>query len=205
MLKLSPHQVMAIQAAVRASRRHRNLFRSASLDYHYRPFRGLLFSLLVHAFLLFGMLFFPISNKVSERSRYLARAVITDHSKVVLYLPPLRGKPNKREPEPGSKPHDMSAPSTFARRTQGLSYPGPQPILSDFEEPTNRIQTVLQPAVPNPTILKPPLLLPNVVQVADAGAAPELKVPDPILKPTVKLAAPLLLDPPERVQPPAIA
>src|SRR5262249_25549839 len=123
MLKLSPHQVMAIQAAVRASTRHRNLFRSANLNYHYRPFRGLLFSLLVHALLLFGMLFFPISNRVSERSRYLALAVITDHNRIVLYLPPLGGKPNKREPESGSKPHDMSAPTAFARRTQGLSYP----------------------------------------------------------------------------------
>jgi len=205
MLKLSPGQRMAIRAAVRASERRRNLFRSANLGYNYRPFRGLLFSLFVHAFVLFGILLFDISNRVSEQYRYLARAVIIDHNRLVLYLPPLGDTPRKREPEPGSKPHDMGVPTASARRNQGLSYPGPQPILSGFEEPTNRIQTVLQPEVPNPSILKPPLLLPNIVQVADAGPAPELKIPDPIFQPAVRLAPALPPEPPERVQPPAIA
>ena len=82
MLRLNPRQT-----AVRRSEQQRILFRSANLDYNYRPFRGLLFSLLAHASLLSGVLFFPISAKVSERSRYLARAVIIDHNKMVLYLP----------------------------------------------------------------------------------------------------------------------
>ena len=205
MLKLSPGQRMAIRAAVRASERRRNLFRSANLGYNYRPFRGLLFSLLVHAFVLFGLLLFDISNRVSEQYRYLARAVIIDHNRMVLYLPPLGDTAHKREPEPGSKPHDKSARTASARRTQGLSYPGPQTILTDFEKPTNRIQTVSQPGILNPSILKPPLLLPNIVHVADAGPAPELKVSDPIFQPAVKLAPALPLELQERVQPPAIA
>ena len=174
MLRLNPRQT-----AVRRSEQHRILFRSANLDYNYRPFRGLLFSLLAHASLLSGVLFFPISAKVSERSRYLARAVIIDHNKMVLYLPAIGDRPHKREPEPGSKPHDKSAPVASAPRSRGFSYPGPQPIVSDFEHPTNSIQTVLQPALPNPAILKPPLLLPNIVQVADAGPVPEVKSPEP--------------------------
>src|SRR5437870_8886229 len=205
MLKLSPGQRMAIRAAVRASERRRNLFRSANLGYNYRPFRGLLFSLLVHAFVLFGLLLFDISNRVSEQYRYLARAVIIDHNRIVLYLPSLGDTPHKREPEPGSKAHDKSARTASARRTQGLSYPGPQTILTDFEKPTNRIQTVSQPGILNPSILKPPLLLPNIVHVADAGPAPELKVSDPIFQPAVKLAPALPLELQERVQPPAIA
>src|SRR3989475_4367455 len=205
MLKLSPGQRMAIRAAVRASERRRNLFRSANLGYNYRPFRGLLFSLLVHAFVLFGLLLFDISNRVSEQYRYLARAVIIDHNRMVLYFPPLGDTPHKREREPGSKPHDKSARTASARRTQGLSYPGPQTILTDFEKPTNRIQTVSQPGILNPSILKPPLLLPNIVHVADAGPAPELKVSDPIFQPVVKLAPALPLELQERVQPPAIA
>ncbi|PYR83382.1 MAG: hypothetical protein DMG19_19270, partial [Acidobacteria bacterium] len=200
---------MAIRAAVRASERRRNLFRSANLGYNYRPFRGLLFSLVVHAFVLFAILLFDISNRVSEQYRYLARAVIIDHNRMVLYLPPLGDTAHKREPEPGSKPHDKSARTSSARRTQGLSYPGPQTILTDFEKPTNRIQTVSQtvsqPGIPNPSILKPPLLLPNIVHVADAGPAPELKVSDPIFQPAVKLAPTLPLELQERVQPPAIA
>ena len=178
MLRLNPRQT-----AVRRSEQHRILFRSANLDYNYRPFRGLLFSLLAHASLLSGVLFFPISAKVSERSRYLARAVIIDHNKMVLYLPAIGDRPHKREPEPGSKPHDKSAPVASTPRSRGFSYPGPQPIVSDFEHPTNSIQTVLQPALPNPAILKPPLLLPNIVQVADAGPVPEAKSPEPSQRP----------------------
>src|ERR1051326_3826391 len=110
---------------------------------------------------------------------------------------------------PVSKPHDKSTLVASAPKTKGFSYPGPQPIESNFEKPTNRIQTVLQPDLPNPAILPPPVLLPNIVQVADAGPAPELKVPDPILKPArpvppaVKVAPPLALEPPE-VNVPAI-
>jgi hypothetical protein len=194
------------EAAVHGSKQPQILFGSANLDHNYRPFRGLLFSLLIHAFLLCGMLFFPISDKVSERSRYLARAVIIDRNKIVLYLPPLGGKPHQREPESGSKPYDKSAPVASPRRTQGLSYPGPQPIVSDFEQPTTPIQTVLQLALPNPTILRPVLLLPNIVRLADADPALEDKSPDPILKPAdaaalaVKVAPPLPLEPPEKAQ-----
>src|SRR5437667_12631427 len=138
MLKLSPGQRMAIRAAVRASERRRNLFRSANLGYNYRPFRGLLFSLSVHAFALFGILLFDISNRVSEQYRYLARAVIIDHNRLVLYLPPLGDTAHKREPEPGSKPHDKKARTSSARRTQGLDYHSPSAIHTDFHNPTNR-------------------------------------------------------------------
>jgi hypothetical protein len=61
--------------------------------------------------------------------------------------------------------------------TQGFSYPGPQTIISDVPEPTNRFQTLLQPGLENPPILEPPLLIPNIVQVADAGAAPKMEEP----------------------------
>ncbi len=198
MLRLNPRQT-----AVRRSEQHRILFRSANLDYNYRPFRGLLFSLLAHASLLSGVLFFPISAKVSERYRYLARAVIIDHNKMVLYLPAIGDRPHKREPEPGSKPHDKSAPVASAPRSRGFSYPGPQPIVSDFEHPTNSIQTVLQPALPNPAILKPPLLLPNIVQVADAGPVPEVKSPEPSQRPPEppKPVEQLKVDPPTVTSP----
>ena len=198
MLRLNPRQT-----AVRRSEQHRILFRSANLDYNYRPFRGLLFSLLAHASLLSGVLFFPISAKVSERSRYLARAVIIDHNKMVLYLPAIGDRPHKREPEPGSKPHDKSAPVASTPRSRGFSYPGPQPIVSDFEHPTNSIQTVLQPALPNPAILKPPLLLPNIVQVADAGPVPEVKSPEPSQRPPEppKPVEQLKVDPPTVTSP----
>src|SRR5438128_5591360 len=136
MLKPNPRQT-----AVRASEQHR-IFRSAELEYNYRPFRGLLFSLLAHASLLSGVLFFPISAKVSERSRYLARAVIIDHNKMVLYLPAIGDRPHKREPEPGSKPQDKSAPAASAPISRAFRYPGPQRSVTEPPQPTNSIQTV---------------------------------------------------------------
>src|SRR5439155_14473648 len=122
---------------------------------------------------------------------------------MVLYLPAMGDRPHKGEPEPGSKPNDKSAPVAPAPRTRGLSYPGPQPIVSDFEHPTNSIQTVLQPALPNPAILKPPLLLPNIVQVADAGPVPEAKSPEPSQRPLVpaRTGEHWKVDPPPAITP----
>ena len=73
---------------------------------------------------------------------------------------------------------------------EGLSYPGPQPILSNPPDPTNRIQTVLQPSIEDPEILVPPLSLPNLVQFADASLDERLELPQdigPVEPPPVKV------------------
>src|ERR1051326_1523279 len=121
-----------LQAQVHGNKRP-TLFGSASLDHGYRPLRGLLFSLLVHGFLRFGMLFFPIHDRVSAQTRYLARAVIR-HNKIVLYLPPLGGKPEDQvESQHVSKPHDKSTLVASAPKTKGFSYPRSEEHTSELQ------------------------------------------------------------------------
>ncbi len=76
-----------------------------------------------------------------------------------------------------------------ASNTKGLSYPGPQTIISDPPNPTNSIQTVLQPDIENPPVLIPPIPLPNIVQVAEAV----------LVAPKIPESAP---EPPKEVKPP---
>jgi hypothetical protein len=89
-----------------------------------------------------------------------------------------------------------------APAAKGFSYPGPQPILSDLTEPTNSFQTLLQPALAHPLILKPAPFLPNLVQVADAGPVPQPEPPEPAMKPPAAVQ-PAEQQPaaPSRVQP----
>src|SRR5262249_43295533 len=96
---------------------------------------------------------------------------------------------------------------------KSLTYPGPQPIVSDVSNPTNSIQTILQPALKDPPILPPPLILPNMVQLPDVVSpstistptllnvdkAPELQAPRPPIQSElqpielpVKIAPPLI-------------
>jgi hypothetical protein len=153
---------------------------AANLDYRYRPFGGLILSILTHSLIFTVLLFIPLTGGASERQKLLEKAVIMDVHELarVLYLPPLESaapeaEPAKKEGEPGAP--KAAAP---ARRTQGFTYPGPQEIVSDYERPTNRILTVLQPDLVNPETLKPPLLLPNVVKMANAGPTPLVRPPE---------------------------
>jgi hypothetical protein len=108
----------------------------------------------------------------------------------VFYLPVLRDTSPSPAPEDALEPAPKEPVVASAPRTKRLVYPGPQPIFSDFPEPTNRFQTVLQPDLKNPTILPLPLSLPNVVQMADAGRVSELQAPVPPVKaPDVEVPA----------------
>src|SRR6476660_8986655 len=134
------------------------------LDRHYMPSRGLLYSFLVHEVVLFGLLF--LFGPAIVRSQPAPRISWIDLKKpLVLYLPNLNGgeageSPREKEPEAARK-----APTVAANPSRkGLIYPGPQPIRSDFPNPTNRIQTVLRPTLENPPTLEP-TLLPNIVRL----------------------------------------
>jgi len=86
----------------------------------------------------------------------------------------------------------ISAPTVLkpspapASAAKGLVYPGPQEIVSDPLEPTNNIQTLIQPALKNAPIIEPPLPLPNLVLKADAGLAPPPRPLPPPVKPPVE-------------------
>ena len=125
-----------------------------------------MYSLLVHELVLFTVLAVSawISPKQKPRPPELVGIINLREPRDVIYFPVV-GRESLPVPPSSS----------------GFSYPGPQNIISDVPEPTNRILTVLQPTIPNPPILKPPVLLPNIVQLPPA-AVPRLEIPVPIVK-----------------------
>jgi len=171
----------------RPLRHGRPLFVEANLNPHYRPFRGIALSMGVHASLLTLLITLPmLIPDVDERPR-LEEAIILDADdlKDVLYLPLLGSPP----PPKTAANRDETKPSAPAK--EGLSYPGPQPILSEFPVPTNHTQTILQPALKNPVTLDASVLLPNIVRLPPPAAERKVTVPDattPTLQPPPLLA-----------------
>src|SRR5438876_1268654 len=94
----------------------------------------------------------------------------TDH---VIYLPVLGGgaEGNGHEGGLSGEVEPKSAPAP-ARAGKGSTYPGPQPILSEPPKPDNTQQTLLQPRLKLPPVLRDFVPLPNIVQMANASPAP---------------------------------
>src|SRR5207247_4009179 len=94
----------------------------------------------------------------------------TDH---VIYLPVLGGGSEGNGHWGGLsgevKPKSAPAP---ARASKGFTYPGPQPILSEPARPDNTQQTLLQPRLKLPPLIRDFVPLPNIVQMANAAPAP---------------------------------
>ena len=160
------------------------------MDPHYWPFRGLVWSFVVHASIFTGLISLAAFGP-SERSRLRDRAVILDAGELddVLYLP-LLGSAST-----GGQKENESSKAGAASGKAGLSYPGPQPVLSDFPNATNQTQTLLQPALKNPPTLQLPLALPNVVRMATPDAPPveaaKIKMPDPVTPPAPPMTGPV--------------
>jgi len=181
------------------------LFSSANLSRAYFPGWWLLCSLLFHGITSVGIFYFSVPYMSTELPRFPNHNTVRDLSRlrVVLYLPLLSsggqglGLP-QRTMETGRQESPVAPPPS----TRGMTYPGPQPIVSDVPRPTNRIQTVLQPALKKPPTLKPPMSLPNVVQTANAGPvvqstpqdavkpAAQQPTEQPAVQPEVKAAEP---------------
>ncbi len=177
---------------------------SANLIQGYFPSRGLPYSILVHCLLLSLLISLRAPHFKAAQARpplqlRTEEMVRTKTPRVVMYLPLIgdgsraSGFPERKEPARGKKPILASITSK-----KGLSYPGPQPILSDLPNPTNQILSILQPTLDNPSILVPPLLLPNLVQMAESRAANQPERPEPENTPPdeVKRTEPSLAEPP---------
>src|SRR5262249_8267836 len=104
----------------------------------------------------------------------------------LIYFPTLESKPEPRPEEPEhANPRDLA--------TKGLTYPGPQAIVSDVPDPTNNFQTLLQPSLVKPPVIRAPIPLPNILQMADAGPLrpPEPPRPEPtVLKKDLTIPSP---------------
>lgn len=159
-----------------------------NLDHRYLPGRALVFSVLGH-FLATGCLVLVSILSPPGPPGIPVRVTMIDlrDPNYRLYLPVLldealpansdRDKDVQQTPSPEPASASVSSSSAFR-------YPGPQPIVSDLPNPTNRIQTILQPQLTSPRVLPPPIALPNMVQMPkpeprEPLTAPQLAPPVP--------------------------
>ena len=160
------------------------------------PGRGLLYSVVFHEVAIFALLLAPMRFR-QERKFYEVERWLRADTKLTYMLPAVGGG-HEGGGRPGGKsgggsPHKGGGAESPAPRKGGLVYPGPQPIVSNPPNPTNRIQTILQPDLPKPPELKVPLPLPNVVLVKRGAPLP---APPPLV-PKVNMAELPPVKPPE--------
>jgi hypothetical protein len=153
------------------------IFSEANLNPHYWPFKGIVWSIVVHASIFTALVFIPAIDKARERPSLQDEAIVIepDELKDVLYLPVLGANVAKSAPEADAQAQNPAPPGK-----EGLSYPGPQPVISNFPKVTSHIQTVLQPGLVNPPVLEPSLAFPNLVRLAAPAVEPRFKVPDAV-------------------------
>jgi TonB family protein len=183
-------------------------FHSAEVSQRLLPGWGLFCSSLLHAALVSGIVswatLFPSRIELAPKHWEL-----TMLSKDVLYLPQLGGG----SPGGGSGGGDKRVTqavrkgSLAARRKAGVSHPGRQTIVSDPPNPTNHIQTILQPELLDPLPIKSFLPLPNIVKLARVELPAALSappVPTPVLQPLPVAPESEPQRPPAELQLPAV-
>lgn len=143
------------------------------------PGRGLLYSFLVHEFFLTALLLIPARVIPERHFRDDGRWRPVD-SKLAYLLPAVGGShtgSGSARGKPAPKAQIEAARAPTAGGPPGAAYPGPQTIVSNPPNPTGGHQTLLQPDLANPAILKFPLPLPNMVLMMRASLppSPELK------------------------------
>src|SRR6266568_5354005 len=135
------------------------------IGYGYRTGRSFGYSVLLHELVVVMVLFsshFAFVRSVEVVRPRLETAVPVGK---VLYLPTLGGGSEgagKTGGGAGSEP-ELSQ-GVRARSRRGFAYPGPQPMVSDPPRATLGIQTILQPALKNPPLLRQFIALPKVAQ-----------------------------------------
>jgi hypothetical protein len=181
-----------------------SLFESANLSKAYFPIRTLPFSIVYHVAIFCVVFYLQVTFFALENARLLEGRMESSRNEpvIVMFFPilgsdlpfedPPAPKPEEQPEAPSKEPPGASAKEPESASNpgeKGLVYPGPQPIVSNPPDPTNQIQTLLQPALEDPEILAPPLSLPNIVQFADSSTAPKSELdigpiePPPMVEP----------------------
>jgi hypothetical protein len=164
---------------------------TGAINEHHFPVRGLLYSFILHEIAIGAMMFIPPvlgpRHPLWPEEHWEATMI----PKGVLYLPQIGGGSEGSSPKkmPSQSP-SPKAPAAVASRP-GPTFAGNQEIVSNPPNPTNHIQTILQPDLPRPPVLKGYVPLPNMVLLAKALPPPP--PPKPVEKPKPV---------PEAVQPP---
>ena len=147
---------------------------------HGLPVRGLLLSAVAHqlAVVVILLLSFTLTRTYLPASRAFTGTIKLSDAKGVIYLPVLGGGSQGSGREGGAPGVAVKESSPVrSRSSKGMTFPGPQPILSTPSNPTNERQTIIQPAKEKPKILQEFVPLPNMVKVAK----PRLPLPADLL------------------------
>jgi len=165
------------------------------VSHGYLPGRGLFLSSIVHELIIVALLLlsFSISRTHLPGSHSFNDTIKLSDAKGVVYLPVLGGG-SEGSGRTGGSPGVSSreASPTPSRSSKGMSYPGPQPILSNPPDSTNERQTIIRPALEKPKVLQEFVPLPNMVKVAKphlplpsdlVGGTPELPEFHPAVQP----------------------
>src|SRR5882724_11497337 len=138
---------------------------------HGLPIRGLFLSAIAHELIIVVILLlsFTLTRTYLPASRAFNETIKLSDAKGVIYLPVLGGGSEGSGHQGGAPgaPGKESSPVP-SRSSKGMTFPGPQPILSTPSNPTNERQTIIQPAKEKPKILQEFVPLPNMVKVAKA-------------------------------------
>ena len=160
------------------------------------PGRGLMYSFLVHETMILSLLLLPSFGNVRKPVRAADQLIAIDLNgpAKLIYFPDLNGNDeNQGARRKGSEVLLRDEPvGEQVRSAKGLSYPGPQAIISEPPKADNRFQTLLQPALQDPPVLQPPAPLPNMIQSAYAGPLPQAPSPSLVPQAEPKPAEPVL-------------
>ncbi len=177
-----------------------------SLSGRHWPVRGLTYSFLLHYIALAAAMFLPPlvypQRPIWPEEKWQETVI----PKGVLYLPEIGGGSEGGSPK---QEKDLATPGAGnpapAAAPEGSTFAGNQEMVSNPPNPTNHIQTILQPDLPKPPTLKGFVPLPNMVLFAKAAPLPPPKPvvspppPKPVLAPKPE---PEAVKPPSPIEPP---
>jgi hypothetical protein len=150
------------------------------IGYGYRSGRSFGYSVLLHQLMLVVIVFSSHYALVRTVDAVPLRLETAEPVGKLLYLPTLGGGSEgagKTGGGSGSEPNLSSG--VRARSRRGFAYPGPQPMVSDPPRATLGIQTILQPALINPPLVRQFMPLPNIAKPAEVAVA---EPPKPVIK-----------------------
>jgi hypothetical protein len=167
-------------------------------NHRYIPSRGLAYSFVIHEIAFF--LAFSYSMLATKSPVILLNPEQEIHEAEVLYLPSTGGGDSGGNVGQHGREGE-GKPASGAKR-EGVTFKGPQYIRSDFPDPDNNLQTILQPALTNPPKLDFPIQVPNTIRVARPkpqnitppkvqvkASVKDVPLPTPTEKPVLKAEA----------------
>lgn len=186
----------AVRTAVKTPVR----FSSPNIGKGLMPARGLVYSIVVHQIFFTCLVLWFVPSASTNSSKYeVSRMLDLTNPHEVIYLPAFGGGSEGSGHSGGQEGTPARGSEEGDKARQGFTYSGPQHIVSHPKNPTNDLQTILQPELVNPPVIKQFVPLPNMVQMAapkapDPPPAPKKILPDKIQapkQPAPKPATPL--------------